>query len=110
MKIISWNIGGLGKLRKRRLIKETIVEAAPNVIILQETEREVINRRVIGSSAGIVIIWNNKVVKVVDTITGEFSVSIKIRASEEVGGGFQVAKVLIMQKRGKLLGGTSMLV
>lgn len=84
MKIISWNIRGLGKLRKRRLIKETIVEAAPDVIFLQETEREVINRRVIGSSGGIVIIWNNKMVKVVDTITGEFSVSIKIRAVKKL--------------------------
>ena len=75
MKIFSWNISGSGSPFKRRAIKEAICEADLDIVVLQETKKEEINRRfvgsiwrsrfkewlvllAIGSAGGILIMWN----------------------------------------------------
>ena len=54
MKIFSWNIRGSSSPSKRRAIKEAIYKANPDLVVLQETKREEINRRFVGS------IWRSR--------------------------------------------------
>ncbi|XP_021820446.1 uncharacterized protein LOC110762145 [Prunus avium] len=98
MKIISWNIRGLGSKRKRLVLKEQLTRLRPDIVILQETKKQEIDRRLVasvwcsrfrdwvfvpstGRSGGIVIIWNTQFVSVIDSEIAEFSVSIKIRGT-----------------------------
>ena len=77
MKIISWNIRGLGSRTKRRVVKDFLRLQNPDVVMFQETKREVCDRRFVGSvwsvrnkewaillacraSGGILIIWDSK--------------------------------------------------
>lgn len=45
MKIISWYIRGLGSRRKRLVLKEQLVWLRPEIVILQETKKQAIDRR-----------------------------------------------------------------
>ncbi|KAL6288610.1 hypothetical protein ACE6H2_006120 [Prunus campanulata] len=95
MKIVSWNIRGLGSRSKRLLIKEQLRRLKPDIVILVETKKETINKKLVasvwgsrfkewvfspstGRSGGIVLMWNTHLVSVTDSLVGEFSVSIKI--------------------------------
>ena len=49
MKIISWNIGGLGSRKKRRVVKDFLRLQNPDVVMLQETKREVCDRKFVES-------------------------------------------------------------
>ena len=50
MKIISWNIRGLGSRKKRRVMKDyCICHENLDVVLLQETKRESCDRRFVGS-------------------------------------------------------------
>ncbi|KAK9943830.1 hypothetical protein M0R45_009426 [Rubus argutus] len=93
MKIISWNIRGMGSRSKRRVIKEKILTSKADVVILQETRKEVIHRKLIGtrytdwvslpyfgSSGGILVMWKTKSISVMEAVIEIFSVSIKIQA------------------------------
>ncbi|KAK9939072.1 hypothetical protein M0R45_015781 [Rubus argutus] len=98
MKIISWNVRGVGRRSKRRVIKDKLLNSKADVIIIQETKKEVIDRRLIcsiwgvrytdwvscpsiGSSGGILVMWKTKSVSVLEALVGNFSVSIKIQAN-----------------------------
>jgi exonuclease III len=97
MKIISWNVRGVGRRSKRRLIKEKLVNSKADVVILQETKKAEFQRKLIGSiwgvrytdwvsipsngsSGGILVMWKTKSVSVMEAVIGNFSVSIKIQA------------------------------
>ena len=77
MKIISWNIRGLGSRTKRRVVKDFLRLQNLDVVMFQETKREECDRRFVGSvwsvrnkewaillacraSGGILIIWDSK--------------------------------------------------
>ena len=94
MKIISWNMRGLGSRKKRRVVKDFLRLQNPDVVMLQETKREVCDRRFVGSvwsvrnkewvallacgaSGGILIIWDSKKMSSEDVVIGSFSVSVK---------------------------------
>ena len=49
MKIISWNIRGLGSRKKRRVVKDFLRFQNLDVVMFQETKREVCGRRFVGS-------------------------------------------------------------
>ena len=49
MRIISWNIRGLGSRKKRRVVKEFLRLQNPNVVMFQETKREVCDRKFLNS-------------------------------------------------------------
>ncbi|KAJ9671263.1 hypothetical protein PVL29_027312 [Vitis rotundifolia] len=49
MKIISWNIRGLGSRNKRRVVKEFLRLQNLDVVMFQETKREVCDKRFVGS-------------------------------------------------------------
>ena len=75
MKIISWNVRGLGSSNKRRVIKDFLRLENPDVVMIQETKKEKCDRRLVGSvwtvrnkdwvillacgaSGGILFIWD----------------------------------------------------
>ena len=94
MKIISWNTRGLGSRKKRRVVKDFLRLENPDVMIFQETKREVCDIRFVGSvwsvrnkewdalpacgaSGGILIIWDSKKLSSEEVVIGYFSVSVK---------------------------------
>lgn len=100
MKIMSWNVRGLGAAVKRQSIKHIITKHNPDIIVLQETKKESFDRSLVasiwgsrhkgwvilpaeGSRGGIAIIWDVRRTSVVSSIVGSFSVSIEV---EESGG------------------------
>ena len=80
---------------KRRSIKRLLFRVNLDLVILQEVKREVANRQLIGSlwksrfkewlllpavgrAGEILVIWDVRTVRVIDSLLGEFSVSILI--------------------------------
>ena len=49
MKIISWNVRGLGSRNKRRVVKDFLRLENPNVVMIQETKKEKCDRRFVSS-------------------------------------------------------------
>lgn len=103
MKIISWNVRGLGGVRKRRAVRECVSKFNPTILILHETKKECMCSRLVksvvgnklvgwcafprcGTSGGILFAWDPTKVTKLDEIVGNFSVSIKIA---EVSLGFE---------------------
>lgn len=39
MRVVSWNVDGLGNGLKRRKIKKVLVKVNPDIIMLQETKK-----------------------------------------------------------------------
>ena len=54
MKILSWNTRGLGSRKKRRTVRRFLSTQNPDVVMLQETKREIWDRRLVSS------IWKGK--------------------------------------------------
>lgn len=101
MKIISWNVRGLGNGNKRRIVREGLLRSSPDIIILQETKLMDVDRAVVsgvwgsrfrewcflpsvGSRGGIIIAWDVRKVKVVESLIGNYSVSIKIMEEDNI--------------------------
>lgn len=99
MRIVTWNIRGIGNANKRGLIKEEIMALNPDFLILQETKRESFSRGEVagiwssrfkewvtldsvGASGGIAIIWDRRRTKVIDSMVGEYSVSIHVAEAD----------------------------
>ena len=100
MKILSWNTRGLGSKKKRRIVRNFLSSQNPNVVMLQETKREIWDRRFMssvwkgrsmewaalpacGASRGIVIMWDSNKFKCTEKVLGSFSVTVKLNSSEE---------------------------
>lgn len=83
MKILSWNIRGLGKKEKRRKLKKMLRDREVDFLFLQETKLKSTNNFFIGSiwghsdfgymevdsvesSGGLLCIWNSKLFNLVD--------------------------------------------
>ena len=49
MKIISWNVRGLGSRNKRRMVKDFLRSENPDIVMIQETKKENCDRRFVGS-------------------------------------------------------------
>lgn len=81
MKIISWNVRGLGGFEKRREVKQLVREKNPFILCLQESKLSVVNDLVckalwddtsvdfsfkpsIGASRGLITLWNCNEVEV----------------------------------------------
>ena len=54
MKILSWNTRGLGSRKKRRTMRRFLSTQNPDVVMLQETKREIWDRRSVSS------VWKGK--------------------------------------------------
>lgn len=94
MKILSWNVRGLGARSKRALIKDLICSVNHDIAILQESWLNQIDRRIvksiwssrhiawlalnaINSAGGILIMWKETEIEVVNSVLGAFSISIE---------------------------------
>ncbi|RVW45741.1 hypothetical protein CK203_094977 [Vitis vinifera] len=94
MKIISWNVRGLGSSNKRRVIKDFLRLENPDVVMIQETKKEKCDKRLVGSvwtirnkdwvilpacgaSGGILFIWDSKKLYKEEVVLGSFSISVK---------------------------------
>ena len=100
MKILTWNIRGNGSSDKRRSIKRLLCRVNPDLVVLQEVKREVVDRQLIGSlwksrfkewvllpevgrAGGILVMWDVRSVQVIDSLVGDFSVLILIEDERE---------------------------
>lgn len=96
MKIMAWNVRGLGSARKRILIKETIKKARIDIVMIQETKLKVINQKWVrsiwsswnknwaylpsfGASGGQLIIWKDEIFEHLDILPRAYTLSIKFR-------------------------------
>jgi exonuclease III len=74
MKIISWNIRGLNGRSKQKMLRDMIIEEAPDIVMLQETkcttedinrllpylwkQGEVVSIDAMGTAGGLALLWN----------------------------------------------------
>lgn len=95
LNILSWNIRGLGKAKRKRLVRVVMIEHKIDIIALQETKLESIKERTLrnisliinnwfilhstGRSGGILVGINEDYYQVVNSWIGKFSVSILIK-------------------------------
>ena len=93
MKILSWNVRGLGSKAKRKRVKETISKATPDVVLLQETKLEILDDMVVrdiwesrfkgweclpfvGALGGVLVIWDTRFAMKAYSIHEIFSMSV----------------------------------
>jgi nitrate reductase NapE component len=95
MNILSWNIRGLGKPKRRRLIRDILYEHLIDLMSLQETKKEKYKDRMlrnlsltinnwiflpsVGNSGGILLGINENKLEVIDTLILSFSIIILIK-------------------------------
>ena len=80
----------------RRSIKEVISKEDPDMVVFQEVKKEIVDRRfvgsiwrsrfkewillpLVGSSGGILLVWDSRRLKVTENLIGDFSVSIRVK-------------------------------
>ena len=100
-KILSWNVGGVNDLDKRKVIKNFLRSHRTDLVCLQETKVQemtidlvrslgvgwCLNWKVLnteGSAGGILLLWDNSRISLVDSVVGSFSVSYLFRMAEDV--------------------------
>ncbi|KAL4638233.1 hypothetical protein ACB092_03G133300 [Castanea dentata] len=96
LRIVSWNVRGLNERDKRLRVRNLIRMWKADIVCLQETKMELINRGVIcslwggqhvdwlylgsvGASGGVLLMWDNRVVEKLEEAVGRFSVSCKFK-------------------------------
>jgi exonuclease III len=95
MKIISWNIRGLNGRSKQKLLRDLIIEEAPDVVMLQETKctSEEINRLLpyywkqggvvsidaTGTVGGLALLWNTNTVLLNNFCTTRWAITADYR-------------------------------
>ena len=96
MKIISWNVRGLGGVEKKREVSQLVREKCPLILCIQETKLAVCNnvlcnslwnnssveysyQPLMGASGGLLTLWDNKEVEVWSTIFFEHVLGIQGR-------------------------------
>ena len=97
MKILSWNVRGVGRREKRRVIKEMLCREKPDIVILQETKKETIDNKLVsslwgirfkewavlpsvGRSGGILMIWDVRIFRGMEVILGAYTVSVLMQS------------------------------
>ena len=92
IRLFSWNVRGANNCDKRKVIKALIKKNKVDLVCLQETKIQEMSRSLIrslrvkrflewgavdskGAGDGIVVLWDNKVLKLVDLQKGVFSIS-----------------------------------
>lgn len=93
MRILSWNVNGLGCLVKRRKVKEVVSKGDLDVVLFQETRLGEVDRFLFcsvwdnrfkeweclpscGSLRGLLVIWDSRVATKRDVLIGCFSFSV----------------------------------
>ncbi|XP_077237329.1 uncharacterized protein LOC143879008 [Tasmannia lanceolata] len=100
MKILSWNINGLGALAKGAQIKDLVRKVIPTLICVLETKLEVIDRFTLkspgvrgdwsfsyvgsnGASGGILVAWDELCWISVDELIGNYSLFVVLQRVED---------------------------
>ncbi|OVA19313.1 hypothetical protein BVC80_521g126 [Macleaya cordata] len=95
LKIISWNIRGLNSFDKINVIKDIVKKERVSVIAIQETKMSKVSDWFIKSfwgsdsydwlhipsndrSGGIILVWDDSVLKMERELVGEHSISIEV--------------------------------
>ena len=103
LRILSWNVRGVNDPEKRKVIKNFIRMQRVDMICLQETKVQEMNTEMVrslgvgrfldwtalnaeGSAGGILLIWDKRRIRLVDSLVGNFSVSCLFKMEED---GFQ---------------------
>ncbi|KAG6654081.1 hypothetical protein CIPAW_05G121300 [Carya illinoinensis] len=90
--ILSWNVRGLNVLNKRLRVKNLIHKWRGDVICFQETKLKSVNTSIVrslwschyvgwvdlvveGASGGIIVMWDRRVVELIDHYVGDFMVA-----------------------------------
>jgi len=88
MKLISWNVQGLGSVEKRREVRKLVEEKKPLILCLQETKLAVCNDKLnllmwgdsnhaysfrpsVGASGGLLTVWDTLEVEVWSSVSQE---------------------------------------
>lgn len=88
MKILSWNVRGLGGFAKRPEVRKLIADKNPSIVCLQETKLSVVDdalslslwgsashsysfRPSVGASGGLLILWDSNIVEVWSSVSFE---------------------------------------
>ena len=104
-KILSWNVRGVNAPDKRKVIKNILRSYRADIVCLQETKVQEMTIDLVrslgvghrmnwkalnaeGSAGGILLLWDNSRISLVDSVVGSFSVSCLFRMPED---GFQWA-------------------
>ena len=89
MRILSWNVRGLGSKKARSIVKGFLRSQDPDIVLLQETKRENWDKRFLvsiwterdrewtflpacGASGGVVIIWDSNKFEGIEKVIGSF--------------------------------------
>ena len=105
IKIISWNVRGVNDPDKRKVIKNFLRSYRADLVCLQETKVQEMNTVMVrslgvgrrlnwkaldaeGSAGGVLLLWDNSRISLVDSMVGSFSISCLFRMVEN---GFQWA-------------------
>lgn len=92
MKIISWNIRGLGECSKRISLKKFLQHHCPDMVLFQETKIWTFDRKLIksmwiskdinwanvesnGWSGGLLVLWDESKMNVLEVLKGGYSLS-----------------------------------
>jgi hypothetical protein len=95
-RILSWNVRGLNKRRKRLRISNLLRDWKADVICFQETKLKSLSRSVLhslwrcnhfdwcsldssGASGGILIMWDTRAVEMVEKCVGEFTLAVSFK-------------------------------
>ncbi|KAG6644474.1 hypothetical protein CIPAW_08G057000 [Carya illinoinensis] len=99
-KILTWNVRGLNNPNKRLRVKNLIWDWKADIVCLQETKLKFVDRSIIrnlwncvyagwtslpskGASGGIIVMWDKRVVDLVDEYIGEFVVAGSFMSLED---------------------------
>ena len=102
VKILSWNVRGVNDPDRRKIIRNVIRYQRVNLVCLQETKIQKMTTAVArslgagriydwralnaeGSTGGILLFWDKKIMELVDSENGIFSISCLLKMVE---GGF----------------------
>ena len=94
MKILAWNTRGLGDKSKRMVIKRSLKRLNPDLVLIQETKKDSIDINIIkelwsskdigwafveaiGRSGGMLTMWDESKVSVIEVLKGGYSLSVK---------------------------------
>lgn len=103
MKLISWNVRGLGGFEKRKEVRSLVLEKRPFIFCLQETKLQVVDGGVVsslwgdshcsfsfrpscGASGGLLSVWNTSEVEVWSSVSRDHTLIIHghfIKSNEE---------------------------
>lgn len=101
MKILSWNVRGIGSAQKRAITKGVITAVSPNFVILTETKLVLVDKKIIkslwssisingahtlstGTFGGIIIMWDSLIHCADEVYDGSNSLLVSIKFSDNV--------------------------